>query len=322
MALVGEWKLNEQSGIIVNDSAGSNNGTWSGAELVTNGAMTDLTGWTQTDLDYVWNSGSLRCDYAAIGFPEDRILSQDVSGVSSKTYDVSVNIVIQVTGTLSISLGLGSTPTVISGVAVHTFSAVWGGSDSIFYIEGSVSGDIAFKDVSVMEVLIPVTSPVGSGFVFDGVSDYVDIGNAALSAKTVALWIKQPDIAGNEYPIDLNGTDFLSIESGVVTVNGFTAPLLYVNGNLATSGVTTIEADKWYFIAITDTTAATTSDLDIGRETANQFQGSISGVGIYDAVLTVSDIGILWNNGASKGLRGRYAPASPGRVGTRGRERY
>ena len=133
-------------------------------------------------------------------------------------------------------------------------------------------------------------APAYPGFSFNGTDDYIDVGTGPASVKSVALWIKQDDIAGNEYPIDLNGTDFISVASGAVTVNGFTAASLYVDAAAGTSGVTAIAANTWAFIVVTDTTASNATDFDIGKETANFFDGIIGEVMLFDKVLALSDI--------------------------------
>jgi len=154
---------------------------------------------------------------------------------------------------------------------------------------------------------------INGALIFDGTDDFVDIGDTSINVKSVSLWINQDDIAGNEYPIDLDGTSYLSVESGVVTVNGFTAALLYVNGVLGTSGATTIAAGTWNHIVITDTTSVDTDDMDIGRVTAAYFAGKIDNVSIFTGVLTAKEVNYLYSG--SKGLeilgqrilRGRYS---------------
>jgi len=139
-------------------------------------------------------------------------------------------------------------------------------------------------------------TPHAPGFVFDAAkTQYIDIGAGPASVKTVSRWIKQDDISGNEYPLDLNGTSYLSIESGVVTVNGFTAATLYVNGAVGETGVSTIKALVWNHIAITDTTAVNATDLDIGRVTAAYYDGSISDVRLYSTVRTAANIRDFYN---------------------------
>ncbi len=138
------------------------------------------------------------------------------------------------------------------------------------------------------------TPTVGSqGFVFSATNtQYIDIGAGPNPVKTISLWIKPDDVSGNEYPIDLNGTDYLSIESGVVTVNGLAGHTLYVDGAAGTSGVTTITA-WWHNITITDSTANNASDLDIGRADigpAVYYDGLISDVRLYSVVRTAVDV--------------------------------
>jgi len=125
-------------------------------------------------------------------------------------------------------------------------------------------------------------------------TQWVDIGAGPSSVKTISLWVKQDDVAGNEYPIDLNGTDYIAVESGVVTVYGLVGHALYVDGAAATSGVTTITALVWHHIALTDATANNASDFDIGRVTAAYFDGLISDVRAYDRVLGADEIGDIY----------------------------
>ena len=142
----------------------------------------------------------------------------------------------------------------------------------------------------------PVSSPPGFDFIAAN-TQYIDIGTGPASVKTVSIWIKQDDISANEFPIDLNGTDYLSVVSGAVTVNGFTAATLYVNGTVGTSGVTAIAALTWSHIVITDTTASNATDLDIGRADigpAVYYDGLISDVRLFSLVRTAANIRDLY----------------------------
>lgn len=139
----------------------------------------------------------------------------------------------------------------------------------------------------------PVASYPGFDFVA-GSSMYIDIGAGPASVKTISLWVNQDDVAGNEYPIDLNGTDYIAVESGVVTVYGLAGHTLYVDGLAGTSGVTTIAA-VWTHIALTDSTANNASDLDIGRVTASYFDGLIADVLLYSRVLGADEIMSLYS---------------------------
>jgi hypothetical protein len=134
----------------------------------------------------------------------------------------------------------------------------------------------------------PISEP--PAFRFNATNtQYLDIGACYNGVKTISLWIKQDDISGNEYPIDLNGTDYIAVESGVVTVYGLAGHILYVDGVVGTSGVTTIDT-QWHLITVTDTTANNASDCDIGRVTAAYYDGLISDVRLNSVVRTPSQI--------------------------------
>ena len=103
------------------------------------------------------------------------------------------------------------------------------------------------------------------------------------------------DITANtDYPIDLNGTDFLTVVNGVLTANGFAAgtQVLYVDGVAA---ATAISLAKWHHIGITDSTGRDATDLDIGRETANFTTGAVAGVRLYSTVLTPQQMKTLYD---------------------------
>lgn len=141
---------------------------------------------------------------------------------------------------------------------------------------------------------IPI--PVYPGFDFTGAtSHFIDIGTGPTSVKTISFWVKLDDVTGNEYPIDLNGTDYITILSGVVTVTGLAGHSLYVNGVLGTSGVTTITAAKWYLIVVTDATANDASDLDINRVGPFYSDSVMSEIRLYNRVLSVIEVLDIYN---------------------------
>ncbi len=123
-------------------------------------------------------------------------------------------------------------------------------------------------------------------------SMYIDIGTGPSSVKTVSLWVKVDGVAGTDTPIDLNGTDFLTIVTGTLTKNGFAGgtTVLYVD---AVAAATTITA-AWHHIVITDTSAKNATDFDIARETANYFDGLIADVRLYSDVLSAARISDIY----------------------------
>jgi len=154
---------------------------------------------------------------------------------------------------------------------------------------------------------------VNGAFTFDGTDDFVDIGDTGEDVKSVSVWIKQDDILGTESILDLNGTDWIATVKGVVAVGNFTAPILYVNGVVGTSGSTKIAALTWLHIIVTDTTAADTDNFTIGCILALCVNGDIDNVMLFDEVLTPADVKYLYNNGiglevlGQRRNRGRYS---------------
>ena len=166
-------------------------------------------------------------------------------------------------------------------VAYYKLWAGWTSPTTVFdYAQGGFLGTAAGTDIA----------PAYEGFSFNGTDDKIDVGTGPTTARATTIWLKVADVAGNEYPIDLNGTSYLQIASGVVTVNGFTAQKLYVNAVLGTSGVTTIAADTWSFIVVTGTIPQDASNFDIGAGSQAWFEGKIGEVRLYSSVLTPQEI--------------------------------
>ena len=127
---------------------------------------------------------------------------------------------------------------------------------------------------------------------FDGSNDYIDIGTVGVGIQTISFWIEADDITSRtDHVLDLNGTDFIKIVNGEVTVNNIDSPTYYING---TSGNRTIGAiDSWYHVAITTSTGINVTDMDIGRvegESPEYFDGKIDEVRLWNDIRTASEI--------------------------------
>ena len=127
---------------------------------------------------------------------------------------------------------------------------------------------------------------------FDGSNDYIDIGSVGAGIQTISFWIEADNIASRtDHVLDLNGTDFIKIVNGEVTVNNIDSPTYYING---TSGNRTIGAiDSWYHVAITTSTGINVTDMDIGRvegESPEYFDGKIDEVRLWNDIRTASEI--------------------------------
>ena len=127
---------------------------------------------------------------------------------------------------------------------------------------------------------------------FDGSNDYIDIGSVGAGIQTISFWIEADNIASRtDHVLDLNGTDFIKIVNGEVTVNNIDSPTYYING---ASGSRTIGAiDSWYHVAITTSTGINVTDMDIGRvegESPEYFDGKIDEVRLWNDIRTASEI--------------------------------
>ena len=127
---------------------------------------------------------------------------------------------------------------------------------------------------------------------FDGVNGQVGVGNVAAGIQTISFWVEADDITSRtDHVLDLNGTDYVKIVNGEVTVNNIDNPTYYING---VSGNRTIASiDAWYHVAITTETGINASAVTIGRvagQTPDYFDGKIDEVRLWNDVRTASEI--------------------------------
>ncbi len=169
----------------------------------------------------------------------------------------------------------------INTVGLVAHYKLWAGlttTASVFdYSLGGKSGTPTGTDIA----------PAFPGFTFNGTDDFIDVGNQGGAIKTLLLWINATSIGDFDFPIDLNGTDYIVINSGEVSANGFAASTFYVDGVAAN----TITAGNWHLIGLTIATAKTASDLDIGRvEGQGLFTGKIDETLLFDRELSAVDV--------------------------------
>ena len=126
---------------------------------------------------------------------------------------------------------------------------------------------------------------------FNGTNDYVGIGTAISSVKTVSFWIKPSTITQSIVNLD-GGAHKISISGGAVTATGFNS--YYVDGNL--SGA--VPDTAWHQItAIANTAFATTTSMTIGEISPVYFSGVIDQVQIFNYARTPSQIAWDYNHG-------------------------
>ncbi len=146
-------------------------------------------------------------------------------------------------------------------------------------------------------------APAYPGFAFNGTDDRIDFVSGSVSVKTIIQWVRK-DTPGEEGIIDLNGTDYITLDGTTLTLNGFAGGtnVRYVDG---VTGSTTVSAE-WGMIGVTSTTGrdASAGNMKIGTEaSAGTFlKGSIGETMLFDRVLTADEILSIYNI-----TRGRYS---------------
>ncbi|MFZ2969529.1 MAG: LamG domain-containing protein, partial [Minisyncoccia bacterium] len=115
----------------------------------------------------------------------------------------------------------------------------------------------------------------GSALTFDGAEDYVNAGNVYNGVKTVSFWMKGNNIT--QKILDLNGSAYIEVSSGVITATGWTTPVIYVDGK-ASSAVDT----AWHHITITTATGINASAVNLGKVSTGYFSGILDDIRVYN----------------------------------------
>jgi len=169
-----------------------------------------------------------------------------------------------------------------------------------------------FWDSSTTNTSTKIVDKTGTGtrdvqtgrcYLFDGVDDYVLIGDTTEYVKSISFKIKPNDItAHTDYVFDLNGTDFITILNGAITLNGFSGATtnVYVDG-VSTNVISNIT--DFHSVVITSDTGFLASGLNIGRiNPLGFFDGSMFDVRFFTSELSsdertlIDDFGSVTNN--------------------------
>lgn len=127
---------------------------------------------------------------------------------------------------------------------------------------------------------------------FDGVNDYLDIGDTGADINTVIIWIKPTSTTEKIIDFD-GGTHVLEIVAGTVTATGFTDPTIYVDGY---SDNTEVQADVWVMIAVTTQTAFDANNMDIGRVSATYGEFEGANCIVYSDELSSDQVVQVWQD--------------------------
>lgn len=139
--------------------------------------------------------------------------------------------------------------------------------------DGTIVGPVGMSNVS------------GRGMYFDGVNDYVDIGDTDQTVKTVEMVVR-PYTATEQF-LDLDGgTHYIQLNAAALESAGFDTPTRYINGLTGGFDDDAMLPNLTVHIVVTTETGFEASDLDIGRIGKNYGNADIWLLGLYSDVKT------------------------------------
>ncbi|MEK7139637.1 MAG: hypothetical protein AAB817_02970, partial [Patescibacteria group bacterium] len=135
---------------------------------------------------------------------------------------------------------------------------------------------------------------MGQALSFDGVDDYVGVGNVGTGIKTVEFWINHSTPTAGDEILELNATSTITIAAttGNITAGaGFTTPTIYVDGSSASVALTT----GWHHVAVVDGSAGgiSASAVNLGKVGAAYMAGKLDEAAVWNTALSAATI---WNH--------------------------
>ncbi|PLX21395.1 hypothetical protein C0584_02680 [Candidatus Parcubacteria bacterium] len=132
-----------------------------------------------------------------------------------------------------------------------------------------------------------------SALSFDGVDDYVSVGNTNLDINSISFWAKQ------DYPynffLDLDGgANTITLSGGQVQTTGISSPTIYIDGEVGT----TIPDNSWHQVTVVTDTPIDVSDKNIGKVGTNYYAGFFDNIKLYNYSLTLAQVKSAYNSGS------------------------
>ncbi|KKQ31203.1 MAG: hypothetical protein US47_C0001G0437 [Candidatus Moranbacteria bacterium GW2011_GWE1_37_24] len=138
----------------------------------------------------------------------------------------------------------------------------------------------------------PAIGKRGQALSFNGTTDFVDAGDVGAGIQTISFWMKTDDATDIKI-LNIDGTDQIEIDgTGNILATSFPSATIYVDGSVSAAVDT-----SWHFVTITDSTGVSASTFQIGQVASSFFDGIIDEVRIYNRVLSVDEIGRLYDLG-------------------------
>ena len=283
-------------------------------------------GWRITDTNAI-------CDTNAS--VKNRNIASDFSLISGKDYKLTIDIlqsednmqVLVGSTTLSATLPTGTNLAyeyTISG-ADHTGGvlAFYAGSSDLQEIDNVVVQELKHDATNLMlnagayQSANPLITSTKS-MEFDGTDDYLIVNNAYGSfTGSFSCWVNRDNNTGHQYLLDprgasaggtgyiymSSGTDNLVVSSGTKYVDGVAATVVPTDG-------------RWHNVVVTGIALDIDEDLRFGASwsLANELDGKMTEVGLWDRTLTALEVASLYNQGMPTDLlvnRNNYQSGNP-----------
>ncbi len=134
-----------------------------------------------------------------------------------------------------------------------------------------------------------ISGKVSSALQFDGVDDYVSVGDVG-SVQTVEFWLNDSNTTDGILEL-VDNTTYISISGSAISLTGFTSTTTYVNG-VETSSL----SSGWNHVAII-ADAVSAASVNIGEANSDYMDGIIDEVRLYDRALSAEEVRYHYNRG-------------------------
>jgi hypothetical protein len=136
---------------------------------------------------------------------------------------------------------------------------------------------------------------IGQALEFDGVNDYITMGDVGGSIQTISFWMKAPDVTSKKL-INIDGADQIETSaSDQVVATSFPAATVYVDGVLTSS----VRDGQWHHVTVLDTIGVSGTTFEVGRVSSTYFDGLIDDVRVYNRALSPQEIQRLYKIGGT-----------------------
>ncbi|PLX21402.1 hypothetical protein C0584_02715 [Candidatus Parcubacteria bacterium] len=128
---------------------------------------------------------------------------------------------------------------------------------------------------------------------FDGIDDYVSVGDTSLNVSTISFWTKQD--YPNNFFLDLDGgTNTITLSGGRVQTTGLYSPTIYIDGEEENFILDNI----WHQVTIVTDTEIDVSNKNIGKVGSDYYEGQFDEIKLFSYPLILSQVKNIYNSGS------------------------